>query len=224
MSFANLFFGGEKMKYLKVFLFIIFTGCSVSLFKGEVPMLKDETSEISAPYPRDPMIGLSFDAISRDKNAVVFASLQGGYTWKGEAKFVSPDTQIGIETKFTYFQGSINFGVVPFYKIKPFIYPYVGIGLGILNMEAYGIYEGRVISMIYPYLRGGMQVSFPFPKKCVKRRKSNFHPSLNITIGYQFSFERWLQGPYFIAGYSGFFPPEGIWAILLGSILIFIGG
>ena len=213
------------MKGLKSILFLLITGCSISLYKGDIPMLKDDIKAIKAPYPDDPMIGLSFSAISRDRNAVIFADFQGGYTWKGGAElYAPPDTYVAVETKFTYIQGSLNFGVLPFYKIRPYVYPYVGIGLGIFNSEAYGVYEANITSVIYPYLRGGIQVSFPFSKKILRGRKSKFSPSLNLSAGYQFSFERWLQGPYLTIGYSGFFPPEGIWAILLGGALIILGG
>jgi len=213
------------MKDLKSILFLLITGCSVSLYKGDIPLLKDNIENIKAPYPDHPMIGLSFDAISRDKNAVIFASFQGGYTWEGGAEpYAPPDIYVAVETKFTYIQGSLNFGVLPFYSIRPYIYPYVGIGLGIFSSEAYGAYKTDITSVIYPYTRGGIQISFPFSKEILKGKKSEFAPSLNLSTGYQFSFERWLQGFYLTIGYSAFFPPEGIWGILLGGTLIILGG
>ncbi|MEO0294981.1 MAG: hypothetical protein ABIM85_03055 [candidate division WOR-3 bacterium] len=213
------------MKKLNFLIFLNLMGCSISLYRGDIPFIKDDIKSIKAPYPEDPMIGLSFDAISRDQNAIIFASFQGGYTWKGGAElYRPPDTFVAVETKFTYLQGSINFGVLPFYRIRPYIYPYAGIGLGIFSSEAYGVYKNDFTTIFYPYLRGGFQISFPFSKEILKGEKSKFSPCLNFSFGYQFSFERWLQGPYLSMGYSGFFPPEGIWAILLGGVLIILGG
>ncbi|MEN3043715.1 MAG: hypothetical protein ABDH37_00660 [Candidatus Hydrothermales bacterium] len=213
------------MKNLKLIFFLNLLSCAVSLYKGDMPMLEDELKSIKAPYPDDPMIGLSFDAISRDQNAIITASFQAGYTWKGKAELYSPpDTYKAVETKFTYFQGSFNFGILPFQKVRPYVYPIVGIGLGILNSQAFGLKDASFTTLLYPFIRGGLQISYPFIKEVTKGKISNFSPGFIFSAGYQFSFERWLQGPFITLGYSGFFPPEGIWAILLGGVLIILGG
>ncbi|MEN3045483.1 MAG: hypothetical protein ABDH49_00625 [Candidatus Hydrothermales bacterium] len=213
------------MRSLKLVLFLNLLSCSVSLYKGDIQMLKDDLKSIKAPYPDHPMIGLSFDAISKDQNAIISASFQVGYTWKGEAEpYSSPNIYKAVETKFTYFQGSFNFGILPFPKVKPYIYPLVGIGLGIFNSQAFGLHDVSFTTVLYPFLRGGLNISYPISKKIGRVKISDFSPGLNFSAGYQFSFERWLQGPYVIVGYSGFFPPEGIWAVLLGGLLLVLGG
>lgn len=210
------------MKKILYGIFILYISCSVMVFKGETEIVKERTKRAGAFYPEDPLIGANFKVVSRDRNAVFFSTLSAGNVWEGGFKEISPGLQMGVETEMSFLQGDINLGILPFYKKRPYVYPYIGIGAGVLSTEIYGEHKDDVFSMFYPFLKTGIHINYPFSKKILKGRKSQTSFSFVLDAGYQFSFERWLKGYYISFGYSLIVPPEGIWAFLLGgAILLF---